>query len=560
LLLGLTRAARFSSVGRRLQQWLGCALWLTGCAALISCAPHVAHANPSTGTAKAPVHSPASAAPPIAAQDETVWPPASEAPGPSPEEAADIEAEIQADHASAAVSTPDMDPAWDHVDLGEDPSALTIAPELNNSLPGELGAEQTPLACFVAEPVLEASMPAEATAEPCGIVPMVPLGVQTSIHNNATLEPFRAALLRAQRGEGQARIMFYGASHVASDLFTGVVRDKLARIAGSAGPGFFLPAKPWKYYRNANVTVERSRGLRTRRIMAKTPLPDAYGLAGVAFDSFTDRPASAAFTLNAPAPEPLAMELFFLQRPAGGTLDVLVDGKKLARVSTSAPKRGAGYSTVALPAGAQRVELRTLGDGAIRLFGTALEKQGPGVILDTLGIPGSRAKYQLLWEDELYREHLAHRRPDLVVLAYGTNESGDESPMAEYEAELRQVIERIRDVTPNAACLLVGPSDRPVRIKTDALTAHGEKYAHRPRTAHIIDAQRRVAEQLGCGFFDVVEFMGGPLSMVRWVRSAPALGTPDHVHFTRIGYERMGEVLFQALLEGATVGQLAHKR
>jgi len=495
----------------------------------------------------------------LAVEDETIWPPEADLHPPSAEEAADLEAQIEAEHAAANASTPDMDPAWDAVDLGEDP--LTIAPELITTLPGELGTEPAPLACFVAEPVLEASTPVAATEQPCGIVPMVPLAVQTSIENNPALVPFHAALLRAQRGEGQARIMFYGASHVASDLYTGVVRDKLARLAGSAGPGFFLPAKPWKYYRNASVTVERSRGLRTRRIMAKTPLPDAYGLAGVAFDAFTDRPASAAFTLNTPAPEPLAMELFFLQRPAGGTLDVLVDGKKVGRVSTSGPKRAAGYATVMLPAGAQRVELRTLGDGAIRLFGTSLEEQGPGVILDTLGIPGSRAKYQLLWDDEIYREHLAHRRPDLVVLAYGTNESGDDSPMEEYEAELRQVVKRIRDVTPNAACLLVGPSDRPVRLTSDALTEHGVRYAHRPRTSLIIDAQRRVAQELGCGFFDVVEFMGGPLSMVRWVRSAPALGTPDHVHFTRIGYERMGEVLVEALLEGFAPGsQLAQKK
>ena len=491
-----------------------------------------------------------------------MWPPPTvDAIEPTAEEAAEIEAELEAAHASSVASMPDMDPAWDHVELGEDPSALTIAPELTTTLPGDLGATPAPIACFVPEPVLQANTALTAAAEPCGLVPVTPLAVQTSIQNHASLAPFHDALARAQRGEGQARIVFYGASHVASDLYTGVLRNKLGVIAGSAGPGFVLPAKPWKYYRNEGVSVDKHRGMRTRRIMAKTPLPDAYGLAGVAFDSFTDRPASAAFTLSAPASAPMSMELFYMQRPHGGSLDVLVDGKKSAHVSTSGG-HGAGYATVELPAGAQRIDLRTLGDGPIRLFGAALEKHGPGVVLDTLGIPGSRAKYQLLWEDELYRAHLAHRRPDLVVLAYGTNESGDDSPMEQYESELRQVVKRIRDVSPTAACLLVGPSDRPVRLPSDTLTEHAERYAHRPRTAQIIDAQRRVATELGCGFFDTVEFMGGPLSMVRWVRSSPALGTPDHVHFTRLGYERMGEVLFEALVEGFPTDptKLAHKR
>jgi lysophospholipase L1-like esterase len=499
----------------------------------------------------------------VPAEDETAWPPpTADAIEPTAEEAAEIEAELEAAHASDVSSMPDMDPAWDRVDLGSDPSALSIAPEHATTAPGDLGTAPEAIACFVPEPVLEASATSAAAAEPCGIVPMTPLGVQTSIENHAALAPFHAALARAQRGEGQARIVFYGASHVASDLYTGVIRNKLNVIAGSAGPGFFLPARPWKYYRNEGVTVDKHRGLRTRRIMAKTPLPDAYGLAGVAFDSFTDRPASAAFTLSAPATAPMALELFFLQAPHRGSLDVLVDGKKAAHVTTSGPARGAGYATVTLPEGAQRVELRTLGDGPIRLFGTSLEKQGPGVVLDTLGIPGSRAKYQLLWDDEIYRDHLAHRRPDLVVLAYGTNESGDDSPMEQYEAELRQVVKRIRDVAPSSACLLVGPSDRPVRLPGTALTEHKERYAHRPRTAQINEAQRRVANELGCGFFDVIEFMGGPLSMVRWVRSSPALGTPDHVHFTRVGYERMGEVLFEALVEGfaTDASPLAHKR
>ena len=547
-------------MGRCLRQWLGCVLWLTGYAALVSCAPQIAHADPQPPAAHV-AHAPPPAATVPSVQDETVWPPTSEQPEPSAEEAADIEAEIQADHSGDLASTPDMDPAWEHIDLGTDPSALTIAPEHTTAVPGELGAAQAPSGCFIAEPMLDANAAPDA-AQPCGLVPITPLGVQTSIQNNASLAPFRLALERAQRGEGQARIVYYGASHVASDLYTGVLRKKLATIGGNAGPGFVLPARPWKYYRNEGVSVDKSRGLRTRRIMAKTPLPDAYGLAGVAFDSFTGRPASASFSLSAAAKEPMAMELFFMQRPHAGSLDVLIDGRKAAHVSTSGGKRGAGYATVELPEGALHVELRMVGDGPVRIFGASLEKLGPGVVLDTLGIPGSRAKYQLLWEDELYREHLAHRRPDLVVLAYGTNESGDDSPMEQYESELRQVVKRIREVTPAAACLLVGPSDRPMRLPSDALTEHGERFAHRPRTAQIIDAQRRVANELGCGFFDVVEFMGGPLSMVRWVRSSPALGTPDHVHFTRAGYDRMGEVLFEALLEGfvSDGSTLAHKR
>ena len=69
-------------------------------------------------------------------------------------------------------------------------------------------------------------------------------------------------------------------------------------------------------------------------------------------------------------------------------------------------------------------------------------------------------------------------------------------------------------------------------------------------TAQLIQAQHRVAVEMGCGFFDLVAFMGGPLSMVTWASAEPAYGSQDHVHFTRTGYERLGNVLLDALLEG----------
>jgi lysophospholipase L1-like esterase len=65
-----------------------------------------------------------------------------------------------------------------------------------------------------------------------------------------------------------------------------------------------------------------------------------------------------------------------------------------------------------------------------------------------------------------------------------------------------------------------------------------------------VDVQRRVAKELGCGFFDLVRFMGGPMSMVQWAAAAPAFGARDHIHFTARGYQRLGEVLHAALLEG----------
>jgi lysophospholipase L1-like esterase len=177
------------------------------------------------------------------------------------------------------------------------------------------------------------------------------------------------------------------------------------------------------------------------------------------------------------------------------------------------------------------------------LFGLAVERDQPGVVVDTLGINGSRARYQLLWDDEVYQEHLRRREPDLVVLAYGTNESGDESPLEDYERDLRAVVKRMRDTVPDASCLLIGPSDRPMQVEERV-------FEDRTRTARLIETQHRIALEHGCGFFDLVAFQGGALSMLQWAANDPAYASQDHIHYTRVGYQRLGEVLLSALLEG----------
>jgi lysophospholipase L1-like esterase len=132
-----------------------------------------------------------------------------------------------------------------------------------------------------------------------------------------------------------------------------------------------------------------------------------------------------------------------------------------------------------------------------------------------------------------------------VALAYGTNEAGDDDVPAEaYEQRLRRVLGRIQEVAPAASCLLIGPSDRPLKLED------GVTYGPRPLLDSVVDVQRRVAADLGCGFFDVRAFMGGELSMVRWVAATPPLGAADHVHFTMLGYQQLGEALHRALLVG----------
>lgn len=375
-------------------------------------------------------------------------------------------------------------------------------------------------------------------------VPGLPIAIEDA--DGQSMAHLHAALRRAERGEGQARLMFYGASHVASDLFSGLIRERLQARFGDAGHGVVLPAHPWRTYRHRGVDVESNRGRwSATKVRANTTDVDFYGVHGVYVESDRAGAFGRVSTEDSGSVGRRAslFDVYYLEQPEGGRFDVLVDGRPAQRVATAADQPGPGYATFRVPDGPHALELRVVGDGPVRFFGVAVEREEPGVLVDTLGINGARARYHLLWEDALYREHLARRRPDLVVLAYGTNESGDDSSIERYERELRRVVTRVRETVPQASCLLVGPSDRPVR------RPNGE-HEDRPRTHQLIEVQHRVAVESGCGFFDLVAFSGGPLSMVEWDAMDPGYAAPDLVHYTRRGYERLGEVLLQALLDG----------
>lgn len=376
--------------------------------------------------------------------------------------------------------------------------------------------------------------------------PGVAIGIEDP--SGQALARFHGALRRAGRGEGQARVLFYGASHVAGDTFTGTVRRILQSRFGDAGHGFVMPARPWYGYRHADINLDSTDTWHTDRVGKKDDRRDGwYGLAGMSVASTSDQDyALVATTVDSEHGRSVGrIELWYLRQPGGGQLDVHLDGQLVRRIDSASIVFETGYATFDVEDGPHSVELRPRGDGEVRLFGVTMDRLAPGVIVDTLGINGARAAIHLQWDQELFREHLQRRDPDLIVLAYGTNESGDaRDPIFAYELRLRTVVAQVKAAAPTASCLLIGPSDRPQKVGR-------RSWGPRPRTGALIAAQRRVAAEAGCGFFDLVAFQGGEMSMLDWVAAKPPLAQSDHVHFTRLGYERLGQVLTAALLDGS---------
>ena len=147
-------------------------------------------------------------------------------------------------------------------------------------------------------------------------------------------------------------------------------------------------------------------------------------------------------------------------------------------------------------------------------------------------------KWQAGWQGTLKA-----LRPDLVILAYGTNEAFDDKlDLALYQSQLEATLARLRQEMPKAAILLVGPPDSIKQRKAASCAARQPQ-----PLASVIRIQRQAAQKYKALFWDWQAEMGGPCSIVAW--QASGLGRPDLVHLTAEGYRKSAAMLY-AYLKG----------
>jgi lysophospholipase L1-like esterase len=360
------------------------------------------------------------------------------------------------------------------------------------------------------------------------------------------LDRFYAKLLRVDAREPKtiARVGHFGDSLIASDFVSGTLRRSLQKRFGDAGHGFVLVANAWPSYFHLDVTRYATSGWKVSRIVGPYARDGFYGLGGVSFRA--ERHALARFGTATSGDFGRSVSRFviaYAEEARGGRFQVRVDGKDTSVVDTQGTELRARYHEVPVPDGPHELELQTL-SGESRLFGVVLERAGPGVVLDAIGIQGARIRFLDKQDDAHWAEQLRSRGHDLLIYEFGTNESGDGFlySMTDYHRTMREVIEQGQRALPESSCLVIGAMDRAVR-QGDALVSVRVIPA-------LVEEQRKVAAAIGCAFFDTYTAMGGRGSMPVWVRRG--LGQADLMHPTGAGAERISDWVLDAMLRGYT--------
>jgi len=356
--------------------------------------------------------------------------------------------------------------------------------------------------------------------------------LSSEIENPAGLESFFQALAAIQAGRQRrpVRVMHFGDSHTAVDILTAEIRQRLQMRFGDGGPGLIVPRNPMST-RRRGVSSGATAGWIIEGIGGRIPADRILAPAGL---SLSTSAANERVWLETAANH---FEIYYVRQPGGGRLQVLVDGVSVVPRPLSLSSTTSRFDSFAYDASTDqnhRLEIQTAGTGRVRLLGIVAEHES-GVTYDQLGINGARAARILGWNAEALTAALVQRQPDLIIIAYGTNESTDPDWTATgYRHLLSALVKELKAAVPHASILVCGPPDR----VDSALAA--------ARLPSLVNAERRAALSAGAAFWSSYEAMGGANSMSVWVDRG--LGQGDRVHLTSAGYQRLADQFYQALM------------
>jgi len=331
------------------------------------------------------------------------------------------------------------------------------------------------------------------------------------------------------------RILQIGDSHTAADFFTGEARRILQARFGNGGPGYVEAGRPHKGVLNSAIKVSASEGWDYSSLQ-KSDDPQAFGLSG-----FNATAARDGETLTFSSETPLSsypVEIDVTVGPGQGTIEVKVDDNEPVRHSLAAARRERTVFWV--PTGPKRtlsrLEIRTVGSDPVTVSGVGIFGRARGLAFSKVGFPGATVEVIDRMDAEVFTREMRRLRPDIVVLAFGTNEGFNDSLDLEgYAARFGRILGKVRKALPEARIVLIAPP-RAERAKG------GEKnaacgYPTPPNLDRVRALFLGIAKQQGIAVWDWASVMPPKCGVKQWVTATPKLMANDRVHLTKAGYE-----------------------
>ncbi|MEZ4755671.1 MAG: GDSL-type esterase/lipase family protein [Flavobacteriales bacterium] len=387
-----------------------------------------------------------------------------------------------------------------------------------------------------------------------------PLEERISLHypNNdrSVLEPLFAALHQASARRTPLRVLHFGDSQIEGDRITSYLRHKFQARFGGGGPGlipvddivpsFSVERSLSGDWQRHTILGKRRKDLPHGRFGVLTNyarftpmLPDSVELDGIEQEaSIRIAPLARAYRSVGNYDR---CRIFLGHHRHGVHWELAQEGVTV-HGGELGPSEGLQIAEVSgLQAGVP-VDLIFRADDSPEVYGISLEASG-GICMDNIGMRGSAAYEFASLDATLLHDMFEALEPRLVILQFGGNAMPDitDADKAErYGTFFGTVVKRFKRWLPNAAIIVIGPSDMSIK--------EGEQFITRPFLEEVNTAMKRNSLAQGAVYWDLYQAMGGRNSMVSWVEADPPLAATDYTHFSPQGARKVGELFWSAFI------------
>ena len=348
-------------------------------------------------------------------------------------------------------------------------------------------------------------------------------------------------------GKGKINILHIGGSHVQADMFSHQVRENLDSINPDIQipRGFIFPFSVAKTNNPTNYKVSyKGTWNTTRNVQKELAVP--LGVSGIAVHT-NDPEAEISVDLN---PGDITFKRWYYDRLKllGYTKDGSRNVKPLLQYDDTVWIEGV-YDSISrsfsyeLPKFADSFTIRFLQEDSIPhtfiLDGFIADRDTTGIVYHAIGVNGASVPSYL--KSEHFEDELQLLKPDLVIFGIGINDAASKDfTDSSFHQNYNSLIERIEKVSPDCAYIFITNNDSFKRIRKNRYEVNRNGLIAR-KTFYAL------AEEHQGGVWDLFSLMGGLRSMQKW--QIAGLSQRDKIHFTKTGYQLLGDLLFNALMD-----------
>ncbi len=351
-------------------------------------------------------------------------------------------------------------------------------------------------------------------------------------------------LEHAQEHQKIYRVMHYGDSQIEMDRITSVLRQRMQEMFGGSGPNMISAIK-----RISSISLSQSYTGNMKRFAlvgdstSYKASHSRYGImtqfcqtTGTSTISFSKTSHSQAYQK---AKEISTVSILMGNNSEGFKASLQATPYK-GETKEYHAKTGITLITWKLPGNIEKGTI-TL-QGSAEIYAVMLDGDY-GVAVDNNALRGCSGTIFTRINKSLMEESFKMIDTRMIILQFG----GNRMPMitgskqiSNYMGELDRQVKYIKEVAPQATILFIGPADM------------GKSYNGKIGTwkglPELNDSIKAMALRNEVAYWDMFHVMGGEGSMAQYVKHKPPLGGPDHIHFTFLGAQEIGNNLAKSLI------------